>query len=66
MIVLCIGVFGDPLVQRTVEAAYRVRWWFSRAFDRTKGGLVDTVTAIGNLYVRTAEWTALRYKRWRR
>ena len=65
MIVVGIGVFTDPLVRGTIEGTYRVVWWFRRAFDRLHGNVIDVITAAGNLYVRTAEWTALRWKRWR-
>jgi len=62
---LVIG-FADPLVQRFWEGCYRIGWWFRRVFDRSRGAFVDGATAVGNFYYRVAEWTAIRWKRFRR
>jgi hypothetical protein len=65
LVFLAIGS-ADPLVQRFWEGCYRIGWWIRRSADRARGAFVDGVTFIGDFYYRVAEWTVIRYKRFRR
>ena len=58
-----VGWWIRRLFERLGERVYRAGWWIRRLLGRLRGGVVDAFTAAGNLYFRTAEWIALRYRR---